>query len=229
MTTALVIDTSSAYCSLALQSDGQVFACHELLGRKHNERVLAMLDELFAQAGTHPAQVDVIGYNAGPGSFTGVRIAAAVAQAIAFAGTASVVSIRSSRAVLNTLLQSEPDLMGSCPGVVVIWPSRADLYYLSAFGLDSEHVGVVQTEQLLQAPPEWLADYLAQQWRIAGPIPEWMETPPEHLGELAPSAQAQLGYVLERYHAGEAAAPELALPVYLAEDSPWVAVSQRSP
>ena len=67
MTTALVIETSSAYCSLALHVDGKDFVVHKLLQRQHNQFLLSLLDELFAQAQILPTQVEVIGFGCGPG------------------------------------------------------------------------------------------------------------------------------------------------------------------
>ena len=85
MLTTLCIETSSAHCSLALGVGDEIFVKHELLLRRHNERVLPMLDELLHAAGLCPTHIQLIGFGAGPGSFTGVRIAASIAQGIALA------------------------------------------------------------------------------------------------------------------------------------------------
>ncbi|MEC8144879.1 MAG: tRNA (adenosine(37)-N6)-threonylcarbamoyltransferase complex dimerization subunit type 1 TsaB, partial [Pseudomonadota bacterium] len=82
MTVTLCIETSTAHCSLALAVDGRVFSEHERLLRRHNEQVLPMLDRLYKQAGATPRDTQLIGFGAGPGSFTGVRIAASIAQGV---------------------------------------------------------------------------------------------------------------------------------------------------
>jgi len=47
--------------------------------------ILAMVDEVCRAAGLDPAALDAIAFDAGPGSFTGLRIACAVAQGLGFA------------------------------------------------------------------------------------------------------------------------------------------------
>ena len=130
MTTALVIETSSAYCSLALHVDGKDFVVHKLLQRQHNQFLLSLLDELFAQAQILPTQVEVIGFGCGPGSFTGVRIAAAATQAIGFTANAQIVRIPSDEFLLYSIPQ--PRQAQSQRWICSI-RSRGQAYYVSQF------------------------------------------------------------------------------------------------
>jgi tRNA threonylcarbamoyladenosine biosynthesis protein TsaB len=81
----LALDTSNQYCSIALQVHGQVTARHELSEQKHSALILPMVRELLASAGVTLADLDAIVVGVGPGGFTGVRLAVAVAQGLAFA------------------------------------------------------------------------------------------------------------------------------------------------
>ena len=81
----LALDTSNQYCSIALQARGQVFARHEWSEQKHSAMILPMVRELLAQADVTLADLDAIVVGVGPGGFTGVRLAVAVAQGLAFA------------------------------------------------------------------------------------------------------------------------------------------------
>ncbi|MCE1160555.1 MAG: tRNA (adenosine(37)-N6)-threonylcarbamoyltransferase complex dimerization subunit type 1 TsaB [Burkholderiales bacterium] len=83
--TLLALDTSNQYCSVALQARGQVTACHEWSEQKHSAIILPMVRELLAQAKVTLADLDAIVVGVGPGGFTGVRLAVAVAQGLAFA------------------------------------------------------------------------------------------------------------------------------------------------
>lgn len=80
----LALDTSSEYCSAALLCDGHILQSLEHAGQRHSQRLLPMVQELLAEAGLVLAALDGIAVSLGPGSFTGVRIAAAVGQGIAY-------------------------------------------------------------------------------------------------------------------------------------------------
>jgi tRNA threonylcarbamoyladenosine biosynthesis protein TsaB len=79
----LGIDTSTEHCSAALWRDGQVALHTELAGQRHSEILLPMIDTLLNEQGCCLQELDGLAFGAGPGSFTGVRIAASVAQGLA--------------------------------------------------------------------------------------------------------------------------------------------------
>jgi tRNA threonylcarbamoyladenosine biosynthesis protein TsaB len=85
----LAIGTSTDWCSVAIQyRDGgrpRADALCEQAGHEHSRRVLAMADSLLGAAGLSLADVDAIAFDAGPGSFTGLRIGCGVAQGLGFA------------------------------------------------------------------------------------------------------------------------------------------------
>jgi len=89
----LGLDTATEACSAALLVDGEVFERYEVLGRGHAERLLPMVQSVLAEAGTALAAVDGIAFGRGPGGFTGLRIAAGVAQGLAFGAGLPVVPV----------------------------------------------------------------------------------------------------------------------------------------
>lgn len=89
MSILLALDASSSACSAALLrrrdgADDELLSRFELAPRAHTRRLLPMVDELLAEAGIAPAALDAVAYGRGPGSFTGLRIAAGVAQGLAY-------------------------------------------------------------------------------------------------------------------------------------------------
>jgi len=89
----LAIETSTEFCSVALWQDGELSSRSEHAGQKHSEILMAMLDGVLKEAGVKLAQLDGIAFGAGPGSFTGVRIACGVAQGLALGANLPVVGI----------------------------------------------------------------------------------------------------------------------------------------
>lgn len=89
----LALEASTEYCSVALWQDGNIASRCELVGQKHSEVLIEMLDGLLCAEEVKLAQVDGIAFGMGPGSFTGVRIACGVAQGLALGVDLPVVGV----------------------------------------------------------------------------------------------------------------------------------------
>lgn len=81
--TVLAIDTATENCSVALSVGGKVFLKSEVAPQKHANLVLSMVDSLLTENSVAREDIEAVGFGAGPGSFTGVRIATSTAQALA--------------------------------------------------------------------------------------------------------------------------------------------------
>ncbi|GAB3515217.1 tRNA (adenosine(37)-N6)-threonylcarbamoyltransferase complex dimerization subunit type 1 TsaB [Pseudoxanthomonas daejeonensis] len=89
----LAFETATEACSVALYLDGQVRERFEIAPRRHAELALPWADALLAEAGVARTQLDAIAVGRGPGAFTGVRLAIALAQGVALALDRPVVPV----------------------------------------------------------------------------------------------------------------------------------------
>ena len=89
----LAIETSSEWCSAAIWLDGHALSREEQAGQRHSELILPMVDGLLREAAIELAALDAVAFGAGPGSFTGLRVACGVAQGLAFAAGIPVAEV----------------------------------------------------------------------------------------------------------------------------------------
>jgi tRNA threonylcarbamoyladenosine biosynthesis protein TsaB len=95
----LAIETATDALSLAVGADGRVHETTIAAGQRQAELILAEIDALLARAGLAVAALDGVAYGAGPGSFTGLRIACGVAQGIAAARGIPVLGVSTLAAI----------------------------------------------------------------------------------------------------------------------------------
>lgn len=121
------LDTSTEYCSLALWLDGEILSRSVLAGQKHSELVLPMLDEMLIEGGLTLHQLHGFAFGAGPGSFTGLRIACGVIQGLAFALNKPVVAISTLEALAKQV---------DSPSVLAALDARMGEIYFAAYTKD---------------------------------------------------------------------------------------------
>jgi len=228
MTVTLCIETSGAHCSLALATSDKIYSRDRMLERSHNQHLLELLDELFVEAELKPVQVGLVAFGCGPGSFTGVRISAAAAQAIAVAAQAKVVPIASSWVLAASALEK----FTHHKRVITSVRSRGNAYYLAAYErsdeslYDGENCVRVMADELVEALPEWVGNYLAaitDSTVMVGEAPSWLPIELHaHASEpLHPYAHVMVRQARLQHAKDRSFTPELALPTYIAGDSPW--------
>lgn len=154
MTTVLSIETATDACSVALQvGSNLVSECFEICPMRHTQRVLPMVESVLKEGNLILADLDAIAFGAGPGSFTGLRIAASVAQALGFGLQKPIVPISTLRAVAQSAFQAH----GHHRVVAVLDARMAEVYW-GAFTLNGDGImEPVQAEQVTAlaavAPP----------------------------------------------------------------------------
>ncbi|MEA3251492.1 MAG: tRNA (adenosine(37)-N6)-threonylcarbamoyltransferase complex dimerization subunit type 1 TsaB [Pseudomonadota bacterium] len=225
MSTLLALDASSSACSCALWRDGEVLSRFALTPREHTRRLMPMIDELLAEAGLSTADLDALAYGHGPGSFTGLRIAAGVAQGLAFGLERPLIGV-STLAALALAAHHQLHVRYVVPAL----DARMNEIYVAAYHCrdgeltaladeavmppegfelpderhDVDWCGVGSGWTLWEAMPARVQDAMAQRLPERQPSAEWM-------ARLAARAQAR----------GEGRAPHEATPVYLRNEVAW--------
>jgi len=93
------LETSSEWCSVALWLDGEIAGVERRAANKHSELALPMLEALFRKTNTRVENLDAVAFGAGPGSFTGLRIACGLAQGLALARGLPVLGVSTLEAI----------------------------------------------------------------------------------------------------------------------------------
>ena len=148
----LAFETATEACSVALWIDGDVRERFEIAPRRHAELSLPWAEQLLAEAGIAKSQLDAVAVGRGPGAFTGVRLAIALAQGIALALDRPAVAISTLAALA---MQSRGER------ILAAIDARMGEVYLGAFARDGDDLVATGNEAVLK--PE------------AAPLPDGMD------------------------------------------------------
>lgn len=126
----LAFDTSTETMSVAVRgADGAaVLACEGPGGAQASAELIPAIERLLAQAGLALADLDAIAFGRGPGSFTGLRTACAVAQGLGFGANVAVLA-------LDTLLAvaEEAHARTGAEAVVAVLDARMGEVYAASY------------------------------------------------------------------------------------------------
>ena len=217
----LAIDTSTDFCSVAASRGEALFARHERAGQRHAERILDMVDQVLVEARLEFAQIQGIAYGAGPGSFTGLRIAAGVTQGLALARGIGVVGIGTLLALAEQAAEEAAQEAAGSRIIACLDAHKGEVYHAAyrRAGAGWEEVsapGVYRPEAVPLVPGEnWIGcgdGFAAYRELLAARLGECVSAVRP---EAAPTARAVLKLAMPRFAAGEAKDAAAAVPVYL--------------
>lgn len=124
----LAIDTSSVACSVALHLGSTAVERHEERAREHTRLLTPMIRGVLAEGQVEVGDLDAIVLGNGPGSFIGMRIAASVAQGLAYGANIEIVPVSSLAAVAAQVF-AETD----ANAVIVTQDAHMNEVYLGAY------------------------------------------------------------------------------------------------
>ena len=216
----LAVDTSSLACSVALSVDGTVTERHAEQEKEHTRLLVPMMRELLYEAGLGGEDLDAVVLGNGPGSFIGMRIAASVAQGLAYGGATPIAPVSSLAAVAAEVFDSS-----DAAEVVVAQDAHMNEVYLGAFRRDQHDQPVAMFDERLhtQTPIEELDEAGADRRVAAGfgwqRYPALLAANEDRVGNtseiLYPRARFLLPLGQAVLEGGGAVAPQDIAPAYL--------------
>lgn len=209
----LAFDTSTEYLSLALLKGGETFHYDCNAGQTHSQIILPQIQTLLDSANLQLSDLQGIAFGAGPGSFTGVRIAAGVAQGLGFGANLPVVNV-------CTLL-ALAEASGADKVIACLDARMGEVYHATYKKMDDtwqcviepglykpDAVPAIQGSDWVGAGSGWQT-YTAQ--LSAAYAGQLQATQPQ----LLPAATAILKLALPIFAKGEAKPASEAMPIYI--------------
>lgn len=226
----VAIDTSTERLVLAVGTPAGAHTRDEAGGPRASARLLPALLELLAEAGLGWPEVDAVAYARGPGAFTGLRAACAVAQGLALGLGRPLLAVDS-----LLIVAEAARTQGAGDAVAVAMDARIDEVYAARYRHDGQRW---QTEQ---PPALWPLAALAAHWQAAPPVAvagsalaaygERLRLPPA--SAHWPAAGDRAGALLRLAQAGWAAGERLdaaeALPLYLRDKVALTTAERAAP
>lgn len=220
MTCILALDTSTEAGSVALWHKGEVLEDFQLLPRQQAQALLPQIKGLMNKAGMELSQVDALAFGRGPGSFTGLRIAAASIQGLALALDRPVIPISTLEAMAWTAMNQQ-----GVNKVLTLIDARMDEVYWCAWQNEAGWPVALVAEQLSAPEVVSLPDVAssAMDWvlvgsgacyaeRLAASVKAGLE---RQLPEILPSAKAIVYLAHQAWLRGELVDAADAVPIYL--------------
>ncbi|HWM41253.1 MAG TPA: tRNA (adenosine(37)-N6)-threonylcarbamoyltransferase complex dimerization subunit type 1 TsaB [Burkholderiales bacterium] len=198
------IETSTEWCSVAVWRDGEIAALERRAGHRHSEFALPMLESLLKGS-----PIDAVAFGAGPGAFTGLRIACALAQGLAFARGLPVIGI----STLEALAQES----GAARVVACIDARMREVYYAALEKRTGQWHEVIATQCVApQSAPRPPGDGWVGCGNGFEVYREWLDAKVSvSKPQVHPTAVAVAQLAAPRLAAGEGVDAALAAPIYV--------------
>ena len=215
----LALETANEQCSVSIVDETQeLFFQLDARAKAQTQTILPMIDQAFTQLGLSASELTAIAFSRGPGSFSGVRINAAVTQALAWANDLPVIPVSS----LQALAQAAYRVLG-LKSVTAVLDARMQEVYIASFELDQHGImQAVDEEQLLN----YSNASQVVQFEMVGSGSALIQ--PEQIQYKDLSATAQDIATIARLNVQQQkwVSAEQALPVYL-RDNAWKKIPEQ--
>ncbi len=226
MSNLLAIESSTSLCSIALTFNGKLSVREQDGARTHTQYMLAFIDEVLQEQHCKITDLDAIVFAAGPGAFTGVRLATSVAKSLAYAANIPVISVSSLGAIAQTTARTTAS-QDSC---LVITDARMGEVYVAEYGFDTNGVAKsIMTDAMI--PIKQLQSLQFHSKRVVGDMSSILK---DIAGFFAVEMITQVAYAQDLFLPGEYALQNnhvetamSAQAIYLRDKTSWKNISQQ--
>ncbi len=231
MTGILAVETATDACSVAVVTEGEIRARHVIAPRQHSKLLFGLLDELLPGGNLVARGIEVIAYGSGPGSFTGLRIAASVAQGLAYSSRLPAVAVPTLEVLAQGALQS--GLATADDTVLSLLDARVNEVYAAVYRFDSG-LAVPVEDPWVGAPCDIAPAYpgelcaVGSGCRYRDQFPAPLETRLKTVQpELLPRASDMIPLARARFARGDVQSPGDIQPVYVRDEIHWKKVGEQ--
>jgi tRNA threonylcarbamoyladenosine biosynthesis protein TsaB len=161
----LAFDTSTEALAVAVQSNAGLFCWNGAGGSAASAQLIPRVRALMTRAGLDFPQLSAIAFGSGPGAFTGLRTACAVAQGLAFGASLPVVALDSLLVVAEGARARLPAAFAgtAAPPIHVVMDARMGEVYGASYVWSGERW------QVASAPALYTLEALHAAWATAPP------------------------------------------------------------
>ncbi|SPL70067.1 tRNA (adenosine(37)-N6)-threonylcarbamoyltransferase complex dimerization subunit type 1 TsaB [Acinetobacter stercoris] len=215
----LALETANEQCSVSIVDETQTlfFQCDER-AKAQTQTILPMIDQGLNQLNVPVSDLTAIAFSRGPGSFSGVRINAAVTQALAWSNDLPVIPVSTLQALAQAAYRE-----AGLTQVTAVLDARMQEVYMASFQLDGESImQAVDEEKLLNY--EQGVDY--QKFTLIGSGSALIQANATEFQSVSASAQDIATIARQKVAQQEWVSAELALPVYL-RDNAWKKIPEQ--
>lgn len=210
----LAFDSSTHACTVALQVDHAIQSFHVIAPMQQTKLLLPKIEEILKSVNLQVRDLDAIVYGCGPGSFTGIRLAASVAQGLAFAADLPIIPISSLAATAQAAY-----IEHGWRNLLVAQDARMNAVYWGVYQINQAGLAELQGTEHATAPEDvkiacksdWQG--LGDAWEKNG---EKMGYTPQSIkSEQVPTAEALLQLGKLAFEQQRWVSAKDALPLYL--------------
>ncbi|MEL7647767.1 MAG: tRNA (adenosine(37)-N6)-threonylcarbamoyltransferase complex dimerization subunit type 1 TsaB [Sedimentibacter sp.] len=136
----LAIESSSVTASCAVSEDFSMLGEFTLNHKKtHSEKLMPLIEELLDELNIKITDIDVIAVSEGPGSYTGLRIGAAIAKSMSFAANIPIAGVPTMKSLAGNIYDAERL-------VVPIMDAKAGRIYTGIYKWEGENLNCVKEQ-----------------------------------------------------------------------------------